>query len=457
MKVFPSKNDFAFIMRIAFPAIAGLSTQMIVSLIDAAMVGRIENAQVALAAMGIGMLATWAIVSFFSSLATGTQVLIAKAYGSKKISDYSLILNSSILLNSLVGIIVALVFFFFSGSIAQFFSADVEVGNQAGQYIFYRFLGLPFFLITVAFRGFYFGIGRTKVFMYSGILVNTLNVGLNYIFIYGEFGLPAMGLAGAAIGSTIATFADVVYYLIVSLSKEIKIKYNLFSNFNFSSYHIKSIIKISVPVSFQNISILIGFLSFISVIGLIGTKEQAASQVVFSSLLISLMPCFGFGIAAQTIFGNNLGAGKIKRGKEYIFDMIRISTLYTFTLAVIFIFIPEMILYIVTDDAGIIATAQPIMKIAGIGQLFYAAGIILANALQASGKSLFVMFSDVLSNWVIFVPLSYLLGVKLGLGFYWAWFALPFYSIFYSSINFYKFYKDFHDTNHNKKIFKEFT
>ena len=88
MKVFPSKNDFAFIMRIAFPAIAGLSTQMIVSLIDAAMVGRIENAQVALAAMGIGMLATWAIVSFFSSLATGTQVLIAKAFGSKKISDY---------------------------------------------------------------------------------------------------------------------------------------------------------------------------------------------------------------------------------------------------------------------------------------------------------------------------------------------------------------------------------
>jgi putative MATE family efflux protein len=451
MKVFPKINDTKYILRMALPAIAGLSTQMLVSLIDTAMVGRIAEAKVALAAMGIGVLATWAVVSFFSSLATGTQVLIAKAFGRKKNNEVSQILNSSIGLNALVGILVSLIFVFFSKTISQFFSADYEVGNQAGEYLFYRFMGLPFFMITVAFRGFYFGIGRTKIFMYSGIMVNALNIILNYIFIYGEFGLPAMGLAGAAIGSTIATFADVIYYFTISMTKEIKTKYNLFSNLNFNTEYIKSIIKISVPVSFQNISILVGFLSFISVIGLIGIKEQAASQVVFSSLLISLMPCLGFGVAAQTIFGNNLGAGKTRRGKEYIFDMIRISTFYTLSLALIFVFVPELILHIVTDDADIISTAQPIMKIAGIGQLFYAAGIILANALQASGKSLFVMFSDVLSNWIVFVPLSYLLGVKLGLGFYWAWFALPFYSVFYSSINFYKFHKDFYDLNHIKK------
>lgn len=448
MKLLPYKNDLRYIMRIALPAIAGLSTQMIVSLIDTAMVGRTDNAQIALAAMGIGVLATWAIVSFFSSLATGTQVLIAKEFGSKKINQINNILTSSIGLNLLISIIVTFIFIQFSDSVSQFLSANNEVGNQAGKYLYYRFLGMPFFLISVAFRGFYFGIGRTKIFMYSGILVNTLNIFFNYIFIYGEFGLPAMGLAGAAIGSTLATFFDVVYYFIISLQSEIRRKFELFHSFRIDMKFVQSIVKISLPVSFQNISILIGFLSFIAIIGLIGVKEQAASQVVFSALLISLMPCFGFGIATQTIFGNNIGARRIKRGKEYLYDLIRISLLYTSSLAIIFILFPRLILKIVTDDTAIIETAVPIMKIAGFGQLFYATGIILASGLQAAGKSFFVMMSDIISNWLIFVPLAYLLGIVLRLGFYWSWISLPFYSFFYSTINFIKFLKIFPDKNH---------
>ena len=73
-------------------------------------------------------------------------------------------------------------------------------------------MGIPFFLISVSYRGFFFGINKTKIFMFSGVITNFLNVIFNYTFIYGEFGAPRMGLAGAGLGSTLATLFDVFFY-----------------------------------------------------------------------------------------------------------------------------------------------------------------------------------------------------------------------------------------------------
>ena len=81
MNILPVNNYYKKILHVALPAIAGLSSQMVVSLVDTAMVGRLDEATYALAAMGIGVLATWALVSFFSSLATGTHVIVARRFG----------------------------------------------------------------------------------------------------------------------------------------------------------------------------------------------------------------------------------------------------------------------------------------------------------------------------------------------------------------------------------------
>jgi len=91
MNLLPINSYYKKILNVAMPAIAGLSTQMVVSLVDTAMVGRLEEATYALAAMGIGVLATWALVSFFSSLATGTHVIVARRYGQGTISSVGIL------------------------------------------------------------------------------------------------------------------------------------------------------------------------------------------------------------------------------------------------------------------------------------------------------------------------------------------------------------------------------
>lgn len=439
MNILPQKQFYRQILKVALPAIAGLSTQMVVSLVDAAMVGRLENATYALAAMGIGVLATWALISFFSSLATGTHVIVARRFGQQNYVECGNVLNNSLLISVIIGSIVTSIGVFFSYDIADLFSSDANVTQYASDYIFYRFLGIPLFLISVSYRGFYFGINKGKAFMVSGLITNMLNVFFNYIFIFGNFGFPKMELAGAGLGSTFATGFDFLFYTYILLLKRYRVKYQNFRRFKFDFEVIKSIWKISLPVSFQNLFILIGFLSFIGITGIIGTKEQAASQAIISTLFISFLPCFGFGIAVQTLVGINLGANKFNTARIFGFETAKVASIYTLSLGIIFILFPQYMLLIITNDKSIIETAKSSLRIAGIAQMFYALGIVLANALQAAGKMVYVMKTEIISNLLIFVPLAYLFGIHLNYGLTGAWFALPIYIIIYSSAMLYKF------------------
>jgi multidrug resistance protein, MATE family len=439
MNLLPVNNYYKKILQVALPAIAGLSTQMVVSLVDTAMVGRLEEATYALAAMGIGVLATWALISFFSSLATGIHVVVARKYGERDFISCGITLNNSLLISVIIGVVVAAIGVFFASPIAHLFAADPRVGNYASEYIYYRFMGIPFFLISVSYRGFFFGINKTKIFMFSGAITNLLNVIFNYVFIYGAFGFPRMGLAGAGLGSTLATMFDGLFYMAIILLPSYRNRFQNFKHLIINKKIISAILKISLPVSFQNVFILIGFLSFVSITGLIGTLEQAATQAVISTLFISFLPCFGFGIAVQTLVGNNLGAKKIILAKIYGFETAKIATIYTIILGFIFTIIPQYVLLIITNDQTIIETAVPSLRVAGFAQIFYAVGVVLANALQAAGRSFYVMKAEVITNLVIFVPLAYFLGVYLELGLTWAWMALPVYIILYSLVIYLKF------------------
>jgi putative MATE family efflux protein len=440
MNLFLVDNYYKKILHVGLPAIAGLSTQMIVSLVDAAMIGRLPEATYALAAMGLGVLATWAVVSFFSSLATGTHVLVARNFGSQNYIGCSKALNNSLIIGFSVGLIITAICAFTASPVSHFFAADKIVGNYTAQFLFFRLLGLPFFLVSVSFRGFFFGIGKTKIFMFSGIMTNLLNIIFNYSLIYGLFGIPRMGLAGAGLGSSIATLFDSLFYFIIILLPSYRNRYRVFSYFKINLKLIKSIYKISLPVSFQNIFILLGFLIFISITGFIGTKEQAASQAVISTLFISLLPCFGFGIAVQTLIGNSLGSKSFDLARKYGFEAAKIATYYTLSLGIVFMLLPQFILLIITTDQSIIQTAKPALRIAGFAQIFYATGVVLANGLQAAGKTLFVMSSEILANLFVFVPLAIVFGVFLKLGLVWTWAALPAYIIVYTTIIVLKFH-----------------
>ncbi len=427
------------ILGLALPVVAGLSTQMVLSLLDTALVGRLPDAKYELAAMGIVFYLTWALISFFSSLSTGTQVLTSRSFGSKSYKESGTILASSMTMAAALGLLTAAVVVTFSHNIAGFFAVDNRVAKLAAGYLFYRFIGVPFFLISVAYRGFFFGIGKTKVFMFAVLLSNVLNIILDYTFIFGAFGIKGMGLAGAGLGTSIAAGIETSVYLVVSTSRGYRNKYGIFRRRAFNKTIARSILKLSLPVSFESVFTLSGLLIFVSIIGLLGTLQQAASQTVLSALLLSYLPAMGFGVAAQSLVGRKLGEKDIQCARRWGFETSRIATTYTILLGLIFMFLPRYVLSILTGNIAILDVATPVLRIAGFAQIFFGIGFVLANGLQAAGETFFVMLADVTINWFLFVPLGYLFGMILKLGLTGVWAAMPFYTGLYALVIFTKF------------------
>jgi multidrug resistance protein, MATE family len=440
MNLLPQKKYSQRILPIATPAIAGLSSQMIVSIIDTGMVGRLMNSEIALAAMGLGVLATWTLTSFFSSLATGTHILVARRFGEGKYAAAGTVLNNSLLVSLILGLLFGGLGWFFSYDFIRLFSSDAHVAHAAGEYMRFRSLGLPFFLLGVSYRGFFYGIGHTNVFMFSAIVSYVFNIIFNYLLIFGSLGFPKMGLAGAGLSASIGMFLGFLFFVFATFLPFYRRRYRYYRNIILGWKHIRKIVHISLPVSFQNILILFGFLIFVAISGIIGTLSQAATQVVITSLFLSFMPCFGFGIAAQTLVGNALGEKKWIDARAYGIETAKLTTIFTLLLGLIFYFIPEFVLHIITTNDTVVHVARPLIRIAGIGQMVYGAGIILANALQAAGATIYVMVIEVLTHWIIFLPMAYFLGLRYGI--IGAWMALPFYILMYTILIYVKFRGD---------------
>jgi multidrug resistance protein, MATE family len=439
MKLLPNSNISRDVLRIALPVVGGLSTQMLLSLVDTAMVGRLANSKVALAALGVTFLASWAITSLFSSISTGTHVLIARRHGEENKIEAGVVLNNSLALALMFGIIVGALGYFFSFEIVDVFAKDAAVSREGTDFMAYKFLGLPFFLLIVSYRSFFYGIGHTKVFLVSAFIVMVVHIFFNIALVFGNFGFPAMGLAGAGAASFISMIAGAVFFIAVTFLKEYRITYSLFRKPKLSKNIIQQILKISIPVSLQNVMILLGFLIFVSVTGIIGTGEQAASQVVISALFISLTVVFGLGAAAQTLVGQSLGRDNPSRAQMYGFETAKICTFYTISIGLIFILLPDLVLKIITNNKELCDIGRPLLQVAGLAQILYGAGIILAYSLQSAGATVYVMTVEIITHWIIFLPLSYVYGVALGGGILGAWWALPVYTVPFLLLNYFKF------------------
>jgi putative MATE family efflux protein len=441
MGFLPDRPLTRTVLKISTPAVAGLSSLVIVSVLETAMVGRLENTTVALAAMGLGSLATWAITSVFSTLATGTHVLVARRVGQRDFAGAGAVLNNSLLLSFGLGLAFGIPGYLLAHGVLSFFSSDPAVAVAGTGYMQWRFLGLGVFLFVVSYRGFFNGIGHTKVFMYSAIITNIANLTFDYLLIYGVLGFPRLGLTGVGLASAISNVIGCFYFVGVTFYPRYRRRYGYYSRFRILGEVMQMVVRISAPVSFQNILILLGFLVFVAITGIIGTTQQAASQVVISALFISFLPCFGFGTGAQTLVGQSMGKNEFVMAKRYGLEAARQATYFTIVLGIVFVVFPDLVIRAITTNEEIVLLARPVLQIAGAAQVFYATGIVLAHALQAAGATVYVMLVEVLTHWVIFLPLAYVMGVVLEGGITAAWLALPIYIVTYSALIYVKYRK----------------
>lgn len=452
--IFPTDPAvFRRVLTLAFPIILGNLSRVLMNVVDVAMVGRLGAKS--LAAVGLGAVLIWTILSIGVAFRTGVQTVTARRYGQKRFSDCGLALNSGLALASIVGVIFAMMGYKMAGVAIRFLIDDPDVIPLAIVYTQWSFVGAACITIGYAFQGFYNGVERTRIHMEVTIVSNLLNIYLDAGLIFGNarltemlasspvgdisflsvlwspFDFPALGVEGAAIATLCAAVWMIIHYTLRGFTQEFRTNYGTYKG-GFNRETLKKEVEVAAPQGFQEVGVTIVYVLFFKIIGMIGTVEVAATEVVFTLAMASFLPAIGFGVACATLVGKALGEEDPERAAVSMLESVRWSVIFMGTMGILFLLFPRPILLIFTNDGEVIEMALVALRILGVVQFFDAVGMTLWFALSGAGNTLFPAIIDLSLSWGIFLPGSYLLGIVFGYGLIGPWLAFAIYLFLYA-------------------------
>lgn len=413
MKTAEIKKTFS----IAVPIILGNITQMVLGIIDAAMVGSINSLQIAAAALVNNVLAIPFTLGIGATLAISPLVAIAAGReDSKSASHY---LFNGFLLCTLIALGIALGIHG-GADILYHLGQEKAVADQAYSYlIIMGYSTLPM-LMFLALKQFTDGLEYTRVAMTLSLLSIPLNVGLNYLFIFGKWGFPRWELYGAGIGTLITRTLILLAMILVIVKSE---KFKIFINSRAETWKLrmqswKELLEIGIPSSLQY-AMESGAFAFSGImVGWLGAKQLAAHQIALSIASLTFMISLGLSSAGSIRVSNAFGRGDIEKVRTIGFGVLWASFAYGILCALLFVIFKNQLPLFFNKEL-------PVIRIASI-LLLWAAVFQISDSVQAIAVGLLRGVKDVriptafvaIAYWVLGIPTGYYLA------FVWNWDAI---------------------------------
>ncbi len=410
------------ITSMATPIVLGQLSQTMMGLVDTLMVGRLGES--ALAAVAVATLLFSAVAMSIKSVDVATQTFTAHRIGEGRDSEVGAIVATAVAISISAGALFMLLGLFWPEILLGLVSRDSEVVDLGSRYLIFRYAGILPLILFFQFKGMFDGIGWTRLGMGVGIGMNVLNAGLNWVLIFGHIGFPAMGVAGAALASTISAFMAAAVIIIIALRPKIRHRFQLLHRSNFQPTLIRPFLNLAWPPAVQTLGIILGFLIFYFILGHISILAVAAGNVVMRIAAVSFMPGVGVGGAVQTLVGQSMGRGDLLGARRIAWSGVGLSMVLMGIFGIIFWVFPANLLRFFTHQENLVAAGTPILRIMALVQLIDAVGITLAGALRGAGATRPVMLLDVGLGFGLMPPLAYLFGIALGGGLMGAWLAM---------------------------------
>lgn len=391
------------IIKISTPILLSLLAQNIIQVIDTAFLGRVGEVELGASVLaGIIYIALYTLGFGFSM---GSQILIGRRNGEKnynKIGD--IVIQGAIFLLIPAILLIPLLRY---GAVhwipAMFESADVA--GAVTEYLEWRVFGIIFAFVNLMFRAFYIGTARTKVLTVNAVVMAGTNVIFDYGLIFGNLGMPELGIAGAAIASVIAEFASTVFLLVYTRKTVDLDKYG-FRKIRFQWSVIKKVLDISVFMMVQYLfSIVTWMLFFVFIENYMGERPLAVTNIVRSFYTILTIPSQALGTVASTLVSNTIGADK----RDEVINLIKRIAFISLGVMVCVIGIvsafPRMMIRIYTDDPSLINdTVLPFYVL--ISSLpIYSMGSVLFNSVSGTGNTRTALKFEIIT---LFFYLSYM-------------------------------------------------
>ncbi len=404
------------ILALALPIIGGMASQNVLNLVDTAMVGYLGAPS--LAAVGLGSFANFMAVAFIMGLSAGVQAIAARRLGEGRRDQTASGLNAGLLIALLVAIPWSLTLIVFADRLFPFLVDDPEVVSIGVPYLQARLAGMVAIAMNFAFRGFWNGIGQSRRYLQTLVIMHSCNIILNWVLIFGHFGLPALGAAGAGLGTTISTFLGTVIYISLAVRHA---RGTGFLQGIGDRKTMVSMLKLSIPAGLQSFFFATGMTALFWIIGRIGTEELAASNVLVQLLLVAILPGVGFGLAAASLVGQALGRGEKEDAVTWGWDVSRLAMLVVGVGALVGVIAPDLLLGIFLHEEHTIELARFPLRLLGATMVIETLGSVLMNALLGAGASRTVMIVSISLQWGLFLPIAFVVGPVLGYGMSAVW------------------------------------
>ena len=399
---------FREIIYLAIPAVGEMTLYMMIWIFDTMMIGK-YGGQLAVSSVG---LSTEIIYSFFNiiiavGISTALTSLISRAIGSKDYKKAEIIANAGIKIAIVLAFIFFSLLFFVPDKILNLAGATKEMLPSATRYA--KISSFSFFLLTLSSttNGVFRGIKDTKTSLYVAGSINIVNLFLDYVLIFGNFGFPEWGITGAAVATVAGNFIGIL--LQWSRLKKLPFKISLFSYV--SKKDIWEIIRFAIPSGLQEANFSLSRLLGLTFILSLGTTAFAANQIGIAIEAISTMPGWGVAIACTALVGHSIGENNPNKSQEYTLYSTIIASIFMGVLAVFFFFIPKTLIsfFINKQEIDVIRIGAICLQVAAFEQIPIAIVTVLGSYFKGIGNPKIPFYVSFFTNWFLRLPIAFYL------------------------------------------------
>ena len=351
-------------------------------------------------------------------ISTGVQAGAARKKGAGQMDRAAAILNTALLLVLVAAPVLSLILIQLAEPAYPFLNSDPAVIERGVPYIEWRLGAIVFAGINFAFRGYWNALDLSRLYMSTLILMHASNIVLNYVLIFGHWGAPALGVTGAGMASAISMAIGTGIYLYLGFRHARK---DGFLRGLATRTETASLIRISIPSGLQQLFFSAGLVAMFWIIGRIGTPELAAANVLITILLFAILPGMGLGLACTTLVGQALGRGEVEDAYQWSWDVAKIGVVLLTVLCLPMVLIPDLVLSAFLHAPDTREIAHWASRVMGLTLPIEALAFAFMHGMLGAGDARRVMFVSIGVQWLLFLPLAYLVGPVLGFGLTSVW------------------------------------
>lgn len=398
------------ISAVAIPILLSMLMEHIIGMTDTAFLGRVS--EIALGASALGTVCFLAFFVLGTGFSFGAQILIARRNGEKNFKKIGQICYAGGFFLIIMSLILLGIIRFSVPVLLPYVIQSEDICAATIEYLNWRAYGLVFAFVMAIFRAFFVGIAHTGILTFSSIAMVLSNILLNYALIFGKYGLPEMGIAGAALASTIAEAIAMICYVVYSLKYVDLKKYGFYAvSAIYNSYILKKVFSVSAWMMLQPfLSVGVWFFFFLAVEHL-GERPLAVINLARSVSALPFIIIHAFATAANSLVSNIIGENKIDKVWRLINKIIFLATVIVTPLLVLFALFPEFCLRIYTDNSELIADSVSVIYVMCIASFIQIGAFILFNAVSGTGAIKMTVFIEFV-NLFIYVIFVYLVIIR---------------------------------------------